>query len=42
VTVGAAILLGGLVWLGVGHETAWPGWAMLTLGAGWLLTAWRR
>jgi ubiquinone biosynthesis protein len=42
VTIGSAILLGGLVWLGVGHEAAWPGWVMLLLGAGWLLAAWRR
>ena len=42
VTVGAAILLGGLVWLGVGHAPLWPGWAISTLGAMWLLSAWRR
>jgi ubiquinone biosynthesis protein len=42
ITVGAAILFGGLVWLGVDREAAWPGWAMLTIGAGWLLAAWRR
>jgi hypothetical protein len=42
VTVGSAILLGGLVWLGVGHQAAWPGWGMLAIGAGWLLSAWRR
>jgi ubiquinone biosynthesis protein len=42
VTIGSAILLGGLVWLGVGHQAVWPGWAMLIIGAGWLLSAWRR
>jgi ubiquinone biosynthesis protein len=42
VTIGSAILLGGLVWLGVGHQAAWLGWAMLAIGAGWLLSAWRR
>lgn len=42
VTIGSAILLGGLVWLGVGREAPWPGWLMLLLGAGWLLSAWRR
>jgi ubiquinone biosynthesis protein len=42
VTVGAAILLAGLVWLAVGRETAWPGWSMVALGAGWILAArWR-
>ncbi len=42
VTVGAAILLGGLVWLGMNGADAWPGWALTALGAGWLLVAWRR
>jgi ubiquinone biosynthesis protein len=42
VTVGAAILLGGLVWLGVGRAPLWPGWAISALGAIWLLRAWRR
>ncbi len=42
VTVGAAILLGGLVWLAVGHATDWPGWAMVVIGAAWLLVAQRR
>jgi ubiquinone biosynthesis protein len=37
VTIGAAILLGGLVWLAVDHSFAWPGWAMLALGTGWIL-----
>ena len=42
VTVGAAILLGGLVWLGVGRDPLWPGWVVSVLGALWLLRAWRR
>ena len=37
VTIGAAILLGGLVWLAVDRRLAWPGWALLVLGAGWIL-----
>ena len=42
VTVGAAILLGGLVWLAVGRTADWPAWAMLLIGAGWILLAqWR-
>ncbi|MGH8151060.1 MAG: ubiquinone biosynthesis regulatory protein kinase UbiB [Steroidobacteraceae bacterium] len=36
--VGAAILLGGLVWLAVGRSD-WPGWAMLVVGAAWTLLA---
>jgi ubiquinone biosynthesis protein len=39
ITVGAAILLGGLVWLGVTAGGEWPGWALTALGAGWLLVA---
>jgi ubiquinone biosynthesis protein len=37
VTIGAALLLGGLVWLAVGHGPAWPGWGLLVLGTGWIL-----
>jgi ubiquinone biosynthesis protein len=42
VTIGAVILLGGLIWLGLGREAAWPGWSMLVLGAGWILVGRRR
>jgi len=42
VTVGAAIVLGGLVWLAVGHEASWPGWVLLGSGAVWVLIARRR
>ena len=42
VTVGAAILLGGLVWVAVGRVPTWPGWALGVLGATCLLRAWRR
>jgi ubiquinone biosynthesis protein len=42
ITIGAVILLGGLVWLIAGRTPEWPGWAITVLGAGWLLTAWRR
>ncbi len=37
--VGAAILFGGLVWLGMGRAADWPGWAMLAIGAAWVLFA---
>jgi ubiquinone biosynthesis protein len=33
VTVGAALLLGGLVWLAVSREPAWIGWGLLVAGA---------
>jgi ubiquinone biosynthesis protein len=39
VTVGAAILLGGLIWLALGRQAAWPGWSMLVLGTGWILVS---
>jgi ubiquinone biosynthesis protein len=42
VTVGAAILLGGLVWLGMNGGHAWPGWVLTALGIGWLLASRRR
>ncbi len=41
-TVGAAIVLGGLIWLAAGRTTDWPGWAMLAIGAVWVLVAYRR
>jgi len=37
VTIGAAILLGGLVWLGVDGLTFWPGWTLTLLGSVWIL-----
>ena len=42
VTIGAAILLGGLVWLAVDRGFAWPGWGMLVLGSSWILIGRRR
>ena len=39
-TVGAAVLLAGLVWLAL-DRGAWPGWALTALGAGGLLAAHR-
>ncbi len=40
VIVGAAVLLGGIVWLSRDHG-AWPGWALSGLGATWLYLAYR-
>ncbi len=42
ITIGAAILLGGLVWLAIAREPLWPGAALTAGGALWLLLAWRR
>ena len=40
VILGAAALLGGIAWLALGH-TAWPGWTLAGLGAGWLFLVYR-
>jgi len=40
VILGAAALLGGILWLALGH-TAWPGWTLAALGVGWLLLVYR-
>jgi ubiquinone biosynthesis protein len=37
VTVAAVLLLGGLVWLAVGRDPAWAGWAIGAAGAVWLM-----
>jgi ubiquinone biosynthesis protein len=42
VTVGATIVLGGLVWLSVNGLAAWPGWLLVALGAAWLVGVSRR
>ena len=38
-TVGAAILLGGLVWLALSQATDWRGWILTLAGGAWLLMA---
>ena len=40
VILGAAALLGGIVWLAIGRS-AWPGWTLTGLGAAWLLIVYR-
>jgi ubiquinone biosynthesis protein len=42
IPVGAAILLGGLFWVGLAGGEGWPGWALTLGGVVWLLFAWRR
>src|SRR5581483_1892775 len=42
VTIGAAILLGGLLWLATAGGSGWPGWLLLLVGCGWILAARRR
>ena len=40
VILGAAVLLGGICWLAIGH-TPWPGWTLTAVGAGWLFLVYR-
>ena len=40
VILGAAALLGGIVWLALGR-TAWPGWTLTGAGVAWLLIVYR-
>jgi ubiquinone biosynthesis protein len=42
VTVASVLLLGGIVWLAVGHNPSWPGWTLSIAGALWLYSIWRR
>jgi ubiquinone biosynthesis protein len=42
IMVGAAVLLGGLVWLATNQGTAWPGWILTAFATVWLAVAWRR
>lgn len=42
VTVGAVILLGGLVWLALRGASDWPAWLLTGSGIAWLLVAVRR
>ena len=42
VTIAAVLLLGGLVWIALGHEPAWAGWTLAGTGTAWLLGLLRR
>jgi ubiquinone biosynthesis protein len=42
VPIGAAILLGGLVWVGVDWGEGWPGWALTLAGVIWIAITWRK
>jgi ubiquinone biosynthesis protein len=37
VTIASVVVLGGIVWLALAREPLWAGWAMIGLGAGWLI-----
>jgi ubiquinone biosynthesis protein len=42
IPIGAAILFGGLLWVGLAGGEGWPGWALTLAGVIWLVFAWRR
>jgi ubiquinone biosynthesis protein len=42
VTIAAAVLLGGVVWLALGRDPDWAGWALTGVGAAWLIATIRR
>ena len=42
ITVAGVLLLGGIVWLAVGHNPDWPGWILTAAGSLWLINIWRR
>jgi ubiquinone biosynthesis protein len=41
-TIAAVILLGGIVWMALGRDPAWPGWVLTAFGGTWLLVELRR
>ena len=42
VTVAAVLLLGGIVWMALGQDPQWAGWALAGVGAAWLIGELRR
>jgi ubiquinone biosynthesis protein len=42
VTVAAVVLLGAIVWLALGRDPQWAGWALAGVGAAWLIGEMRR
>jgi ubiquinone biosynthesis protein len=37
VTIASVVLLGGIVWLALGHDPQWAGWTMVGAGVAWLI-----
>jgi hypothetical protein len=42
VTIAAVVLLGGIVWLALGRDPPWAGWALAGTGIAWMIAALRR
>jgi ubiquinone biosynthesis protein len=42
ITIGAALALGGIVWLALARDPAWAGWSLAGTGVAWLLASIRR
>jgi ubiquinone biosynthesis protein len=42
VTVAAVVLLGGIVWLALGRDPVWAGWALAGTGVAWIIASLRR
>ena len=42
ITIAGVLLLGGIVWVAVGHNPPWPGWVLAVTGAIWVFGIWRR
>jgi ubiquinone biosynthesis protein len=42
VTIASVILLGGIVWLALGRDPHWAGWALSAIGVAWLASELRR
>jgi ubiquinone biosynthesis protein len=38
VTIASVVLLGGIVWMALGHEPLWAGWGMVGVGVAWLIS----
>jgi ubiquinone biosynthesis protein len=42
VTIAAVVLLGGIVWMALGRDPQWAGWALAAVGVAWLVGEMRR
>jgi hypothetical protein len=42
VTVAAVMLLGGIVWMALGRDPQWAGWALAAVGTIWIVSEIRK